>query len=464
MNLLFRVLYATHCRSTHHKLAMDALRYLVHPEAERWQNLFLKHHKQYLFGAKAPDTNFKDFRNHVLHVRHNYWGGALKAARKWYDLSLAALKRKSWSEAVYSAGVLSHYFTDPIQPFHTDQSEAENNVHRAVEWSICKDYYRLRAYLEQEVREPYVEIPNDYNWLEALIVRGAELARSYYELLIDHYDFDKGVTNPSHGLDGVSREFLAGLIGFAAAGFARVLERMFQEAAVHPPRSTLTLETFLTTLSVPIQWVTSNMHDAKERRLVRAMHDELWKSGRVDETLPEDDRVIRDLVREEIKPARSSGDVLPVSLPSTTAPRFFLELTSDVEEAPSIGPKTAARLAEIGVLSVADLLEADPEQAAAKLDVAHIKPSVISAWQDQARLVCQIPQLRGHDAQTLVACGYHRAEDVAAAARDDLLFLAVEFANSSEGERVLRSSKKPDAEEVGNWIRWARQARPLRAA
>ena len=76
MNLLFRVLFASGCRNTHHKLAMDALRHLRGADAERWQKLFLKLHTEYLDGSKAPDTIFKDFKNHVLHVRENYWGGA----------------------------------------------------------------------------------------------------------------------------------------------------------------------------------------------------------------------------------------------------------------------------------------------------------------------------------------------------------------------------------------------------
>ena len=34
MSLLFRVIYAAHCRSTHHKLAMDALNFLECDEQE----------------------------------------------------------------------------------------------------------------------------------------------------------------------------------------------------------------------------------------------------------------------------------------------------------------------------------------------------------------------------------------------------------------------------------------------
>ena len=81
MSLLFRVLFAQKCTSTHHKLAMDALRFLENSDAAEWRNLFIGNIEIYLDGSKAPDKKFKDFRNHVLHVKDNYWGGAV-AKRK----------------------------------------------------------------------------------------------------------------------------------------------------------------------------------------------------------------------------------------------------------------------------------------------------------------------------------------------------------------------------------------------
>jgi hypothetical protein len=44
-----------------------------------WRNLLLHYHAEYLGGAKAPDEVFKDFKNHVLHVREKEWGGAIEA-------------------------------------------------------------------------------------------------------------------------------------------------------------------------------------------------------------------------------------------------------------------------------------------------------------------------------------------------------------------------------------------------
>ena len=56
MSLLFTIVYAAHANGTHHKLALDALRYLARADAEPWRRVFLKHAEVYLTGSKAPDN------------------------------------------------------------------------------------------------------------------------------------------------------------------------------------------------------------------------------------------------------------------------------------------------------------------------------------------------------------------------------------------------------------------------
>ena len=85
MNLLFHIVYAGHASGTHHKMALDALRHLKCMDADLWQRLFLANAKIYLDGSKAPDKEFKDFKNHVLHTRDGYWGGAPDKARYGVD-------------------------------------------------------------------------------------------------------------------------------------------------------------------------------------------------------------------------------------------------------------------------------------------------------------------------------------------------------------------------------------------
>jgi hypothetical protein len=116
------------------------------------------------------------------------------------------------------------------------------------------------------------------------------------------------------------------------------------------------------------------------------------------------------------------------------------------------------------VQTVADLLRLDPERATTKLGVRHITPQVLRDWQDQARLVCRIPQLRGHDAQLLVGCGFTEPDQVAAARDRDLFSRVKSFSGTSEGQRILRTSTPPELDEVRDWIRWAQHSRRLEAA
>ncbi len=81
-------------------------------DAEPWRRVFLKYADVYMTGSKAPDDEFKDFKNHVLHVRDNYWGGAPEKAVNWYGHLVEALRENDFERAVYAAGVLS--ITTPI--------------------------------------------------------------------------------------------------------------------------------------------------------------------------------------------------------------------------------------------------------------------------------------------------------------------------------------------------------------
>lgn len=149
---------------------------------------------------------------------------------------------------------------------------------------------------------------------------------------------------------------------------------------------------------------------------------------------------------------------------ATASLRFYLELTSPIVDAPAIGPRTAERLNQQGVYSVEQLLAANQEGLARKLGHRRVTADTVRQWQDQARLVCRIPNLRGHDAQMLVACDITTPEALASMTAEVVLGHVLKFARSEAGQRVLRGSKEPDLAEVNDWIAWARQCRSLHAA
>ena len=144
--------------------------------------------------------------------------------------------------------------------------------------------------------------------------------------------------------------------------------------------------------------------------------------------------------------------------------RFYLQRSSPVVDAPSIGPVTAERLERIGIVTVNDLLKADPEHAASKLKNRRIKAETIIEWQKQARLVCTVPQLRGHDAQILVECGVSNASKLSKMQPEKLFSVVGPFCQTKRATRYIRSGKRPDQSEVSKWIDWAGHSRSLKAA
>jgi predicted flap endonuclease-1-like 5' DNA nuclease len=574
MSLLYQVVFATKCTSNHHRLALDALRHMEGEHADRWRMLALHHHQAYLDGAKAPDTQFKDFKNHVLHVREGEWGGAIDAANEWYRRTVRAAQARDWKQAIYSAGVMSHYVVDPFQPFHTHQTEVENILHAAVERSFSKSFKELQTILEvDQGGYPDVALTKGPDWLAAAIRAGAHESHKSYDLVVDHYDLDAGAKNPPAGLDQELKDAIARLIGLASMSLSRILDRTFKDADVVPPQVDGSLDVVFTALQGPVSWITGKLEDAEMASLVKAQYEEFQIRGKVIDTLTEDDTTIRQLHCKEVlkvplatldaqwpqqtgtahghgarpritvrpkrpkpikaKPAprasepmpgrgmfntkplhpptraptfEEEGIVAPVAarpnpLPNLTAPRpaasaeeppaqkpqapaptpqpmlaappepappqeeapqarppkARLAGPDPIVDAPSIGPKTAARLEAIGVRTVDEFLAMNPQDVANMIDARHITGPVVAEWQDQAKLACAVPGLTGRAAQTLTACGVRELQQLAQAQLDALADQASAFALSRDGER-LWNGKAPSKADVQAWIDAAKVA------
>ena len=505
----------------------------------------------------------------MLHTRDGFWGGAPEKARSWYHHLVEALVVQDWPTAVYCAGVLSHYYADPLQPFHTAQSEAENNIHRAAEWSISKTYDELYELGMRDFADMTVELPSDPNWLVQLLCQGAEKANGYYEKLIAHYDIQRGVVDPPAGLDRVAKRIVAEMIRYAYLSYAAVLDRAIEEANVHAPDVGLTAATLVAAAHIPVKVLARRVADAEERRAIERVYDELLATGTVEANLSEDDRAVRALHAEEVlaqrppqpqvskvfRSARASASLrastrrearagrarsrrrprssrcarrrrrqshprqprrlrrsptttaLPVcpccmscrrrrrwspricrcglvpaladrlerveASPPRSQPRrdeydarqedaaaagrrFHLTPDDNVVDGPSIGPKTAERLHPHGIMTVRDLLKTEPAALAVLVNARHITSETIAGWQDQARLMCTVPGLRGTHAQLLVGAGYNSGEAIAEAEPDKLCADVLAFAVTTAGQRLLRNGEPPDIEKIKGWLEAAR--------
>ncbi|MBI1186704.1 MAG: DUF4332 domain-containing protein [Alphaproteobacteria bacterium] len=608
MSMLFSIISATRCRSVHHHLAVDALRFLEGPDAAQWRMLLLHHHDQYLKGAKAPDEVFKDFKNHVLHVRSGEWGGAIDAAAEWRKRTVRAMQEKDWAHTAWCAGVMSHYVVDPFQPFHTHQTEEENVIHRAVEWSFFKSYRQFQAIIERELGGyPALAPLEGDDWLAQMLRGAARDSTKHYETIVDHYNFPVGAKRPTEGLDETLRQAIAPLIARATVSWARVLDKLAAEAAVKPPRVGGALQAFFMTLETPIQKILAAIADSGERAQVAAQYEEFRKTGKVRQTLSEDETTVRALHAAEVldtplssldarwpreigtahapgrrsrkaksrspAPAKAAANTAPAATPhppppadpapagkaargkkaaaragapaplaapeppppppaapapspspffnpaggapSEPAPAFKSAFTeapapapappppapvretpraapslepeprpllltkkakkkrgkdaaperaefclrgdSPVQDAPSIGPKTAKRFHAIGIRTVSDLLALSPATAAVLLNTRFITSVDVSDWQAEAVLACTLPNLKSREAQALVACGLADVEAIADADPKALAEGLRVWATSSEGQRAW-GKEEPGEDDARTLIDRAKRA------
>jgi hypothetical protein len=503
--LLFDVVYAHRASGSHHRIALDAVRRLEGPDAEAWRKMFLAHADLYMKGAKAPDDVFRDSQNHVLHVRDNYWGGAVETAEAWYEKLVTMLRAQNWPEAVYAAGVLSHYVCDPMQPLHTAQSESEGSIHRAFEQSVSKSYALLIRRLDET---GWPEMPADAapGWLRAMIRAGAEAGVVHYDACIDHYDLDAGVKDPPSGLDAYLRDAMAAQLGRAIVSYAHVIERAILEGGVKAPRFDVTLQGYLATLDIPIQWVLRKMEDAAERAVVAEMYAEYQGTGKVVKTLAHDDRIVRAAHAREVlqrplaeldaEPARKPGTMhgfralapapaakpapltpvdagadraapaAPVSVeaesaagaPPSEAPKKRRTRESAIIDAPAIGAKIAARLEAIGVRSIGDLLDADAQALSNMLAQRWVTPQTVADWKAMAQLAIDVQAVGEQDAQILIGAGVRDAAALAGLDARALQEKVAGFLASDEGKRAVRGANAPKPAKVEAWIEGAKGA------
>ncbi|MEM7478254.1 MAG: DUF4332 domain-containing protein [Planctomycetota bacterium] len=472
MSRLLTILRAAHCRSTHHYFAIDALSRIQSPQGQQLGQLLLKYHDEYLVGAKAPDSSFKDFRNHVLHVGDNCWGGAINACEDWWQRAVKALNEGKWKTAAFACGVLSHYFTDPIMPLHTGSSDKESVVHRPMEWSVCKSYDEIFK-LAKERSWNFTLVNDSPEWLSQAVKAAATASHQHYDRLIDIYDLKKGCKNPPEGLNDESREILAEMFAIAVGGWSQILGRLANETTSAMPEVSLSLTTFLATIDMPLAWIVRKIADTNEKLAVKQIFREFESTGKLVKNLPRESKVVRaerEKEREAIiaantaatqpAPAKPKTEKPPAA--STSAPATIptqspekeatLNLTDDLVDAPSIGPKTVKRFQKIGIHTVAEFLNGSPNEMAKQLNTRWITPETLVEWQDQARLVCDVPALCGYKAQLLVAVGCRDQKSLAASNAFDLAKAIEQYCQTLEGKRILRRSKLPSKDDIAGWI------------
>ena len=303
-----------------HKIAFAALTEITVPSADDWRRAFLAHADVYALGAAAPDTDFKDFKNHVLYPRDGFWGGAPDKAVIWYRNFVAALKRREMETATYCAGVLSHYVADVCDPFNTQWSDAGGGLHASVQRSLREQFENYRADARSATPLPAIALSTDADFLARALSAAAEAANGRYEKAIAHYALTRGAVDARWGFDPIGEKVAAMIIDHTVRLTSAILSRAIDDAAVGAPDTVSAARTLVSTLATaPLGTLARWQLKGRERRDIHAMLDETLSTGKVDATLPEHDRAVRDHYRTEIaakRPVVAITNVFPFE-PST---------------------------------------------------------------------------------------------------------------------------------------------------
>jgi hypothetical protein len=136
--------------------------------AGEWQEAFEFFAAQLKAGSITPDVVWQDWDNH-LYYPHTEEHSAHLAVERWFGFMQNNLSVGAWNDAMFAAGVMSHYFTDPNIPVHTDENWAG---HSALETDIN---YHLATFSPTIGDLALVENPSHY------LIQHATIAHDYYD-------------------------------------------------------------------------------------------------------------------------------------------------------------------------------------------------------------------------------------------------------------------------------------------
>lgn len=478
---LLSILHRVHCCSTHHYFALDALPFVQTPAGKRLVRVLLRHHRRYLLGATDPDTRFRDYQNHVIHVKDGYWGGAPRMAHKWYDRMQRYLRTNRFSDAAHAAGVLSHYFTDPFQPLHTEHSELEKVLHRPIEQSIYRAYSEIYQLWRGSKMEVIFQLSNRVSWLGESMLHGSNFANQRFHVMLDDYDLVRAVGNPQAGLGLEARNSLAEIFGLAITGWARVLERAAQEAEHEREKKLpfrLVLPSMFTSASrAPFGLVNRHLASCREKKEIIDLIDEYAAQGKLVRQIPAEIDIVHRVAdiyqsEKEWQPLQLS-DVTQVAVnwsdradqtarkpieKSVNSPEGGRELSThdSVFLVPFIPTYAAQRMVEVGVARLSDLLHESPVQLSVRMKLDGVTEKTLTRWQSQATLMVKVRGLGEQASMWLVAAGYTTAESIAMAQRSTV-HRAIRNAIADQEVNGLRHIRVepgwyPRNSEINCWI------------
>ena len=131
-----------------------------------------------------PDMVYRDFYYHQYDVWGKPYGNAPARIAAYYTRAVRAYRARDYVAASRYVGLLSHYYSDICEPFHTDQTSAERSVHGDYEEAVDELTDSVGAYRSWISYDGFQRVGS----VAADAKRAAAFSHRYYSTLLGNYD------------------------------------------------------------------------------------------------------------------------------------------------------------------------------------------------------------------------------------------------------------------------------------
>ncbi len=167
-------------------------------------------------------------------------------------------------------------------------------------------------------------------------------------------------------------------------------------------------------------------------------------------------RVVRQPVDAPPRALRLAGG--PVA-PRDEREVYYLSLAASLAEFPVLGRDTAAVFADLGILTVDDLLAADAADVARRLNRPAVSAATVRLWQSHMSLMCFVPSVSLVDAQVLAACDIGSPEALFTIDVPLLADAVSRLLASPRGRRFASSAERCSRQRLSELQKLARRQR-----
>lgn len=159
-----------------------------------------------LLASDDPDSIFKDFHNHQ-YMNTNKAQGAPQTVADCYWRMTEAYAAGDYRRASYELGLLSHYYSDISQPYHTWWDPTDSSAHLRYELTVDK-YHRKpsdnQSWITANPRKPVSDV-------RAMTISAALAARADYKPLKSAYVPGKSNAAPEGNFSAAANTVTGGI-------------------------------------------------------------------------------------------------------------------------------------------------------------------------------------------------------------------------------------------------------------